>query len=175
MDCDPFDQDEVKCNKYLMPVVKSLLGKDAELVYAGLILSFPGSADQPWHQDGHQLFSDEEFSVHQSLPPYALNVFIPLDDVDVEVGPTEFCVQSHTRKKAIEIMKKIDKGDETGTNMIGPLLTTGDALIYDYRVCHRGVKNISETKTRPMLYLMYARPWFKEHINFSTEKLFANS
>lgn len=174
MDCDPFDQEEVKCNKYLMPVVKSLLGRDAELVYAGLILSFPGSADQPWHQDGHQLFSDEEFSVNQSLPPYALNVFVPLDDVDVEVGPTEFCVQSHTRKKAIEIMKRIEKGDETGTNMVGPLLKTGDALIYDYRVCHRGVKNISEAKTRPMLYLMYARPWFKEHINFSTEKLFTN-
>ena len=43
-----------------------------------------------------------------------------------------------------------------------------------YRICHRGTTNLSLTKTRTMLYLMYsyARPWFKEHLNFGAEHLF---
>ena len=61
-------------------------------------------------------------------------------------------------------------------NAIAPLLKKGDALIYDYRVCHRGTANLSKDKsTRIMLYLMYARPWFREHLNFGTEKLFPTS
>lgn len=60
----------------------------------------------------------------------------------------------------------------TRNSAIAPLLRQGDALIYDYRVCHRGTKNLSTNKTRTMLYLMYARPWFKEHMNFGKERLF---
>jgi len=172
MDEAPFNQNEVVSNEFIKPVVNSLLGKDAKLVYAGLILSFPLSADQPWHQDGTALFEDNEFPIDQPLPPYALNIFIPLDDVTEELGPTEFCVGSHYRDQAIKVMKHLENGNETGANVVGPLLKTGDALIYDYRVCHRGTQNLSRGKTRPMLYLMYARPWFNEHVNFSEEKLF---
>ena len=172
MDAQPFNDDKVVSNAFIKPVVNALLGDDAKLVYAGLILSFPGSSDQPWHRDGTALFTDDEFPLDQSLPPYALNVFIPLDDVTSDVGPTEFCVGSHYRKKAIEVMKHIANGNESRANIIGPLLKTGDALIYDYRVCHRGTQNLAKKKTRPMLYLMYSRPWFFEHINFGDERLF---
>ena len=165
----PFSEDEVVSNKFIKPVVHSLLGKDAKLVYAGLILSFSLSADQPFHQDGTALFEDNEFPIHQKLPPYALNVFIPLDDVTEELGPTEFCVGSHYREEAIKVMKYLESGDEKSAKVIAPLLKTVDALIYDYRVCHRGTQNLAE-KTRPMLYLMYSRPWFSEFINFSGVK-----
>lgn len=168
----PFNEDEVVSNKFLMPVIHSLLGKDAKLVYAGLILSFPLSADQPWHQDGTALFEDKEFPTNQMLPPYAINVFIPLEDVTEELGPTEFCVGSHYRDKGIQAMKYLENGKKDGANIISPLLKAGDALLYDYRICHRGTQNLAENTTRPMLYLMYSRPWFSEHINFSDKKLF---
>ncbi len=92
MDQEPFNQPKVISNEFPLPIIHSLLGKDAKLIYAGLILSFPNSADQPWHQDGTSLFDDVEFPIETSshLPPYALNIFVPLDDVIAEVGPTEF-------------------------------------------------------------------------------------
>uniref|UniRef100_A0A7S3V7Q1 Phytanoyl-CoA dioxygenase n=1 Tax=Chaetoceros debilis TaxID=122233 RepID=A0A7S3V7Q1_9STRA len=176
MDQYPFNKNEVVSNSFITPVVQSLLGKDAKLVYAGLILSFPHSADQPWHQDGTSLFGDQEFPVASSshLPPYALNIFVPLEDVTVDLGPTEFCVGSHYRETALKVMEHLRRGDETSAKVIGPLLKAGDALIYDYRICHRGTQNLSKAgMTRPMLYLMYARPWFNEHINFGHDKLFA--
>ena len=77
----------------------------------------------------------------------------------------------------------------------------GDVLLYDYRVCHRGTANLSSTLSvapssaslsasgvvdkeddhdetsgggvvRKVLYQMYARHWFKEHLNFGEKSLF---
>jgi ectoine hydroxylase-related dioxygenase (phytanoyl-CoA dioxygenase family) len=59
--------------------------------------------------------------------------------------------------------------------VVAPTLNKGDILIYDYRTCHRGTANVSTTVVRPMLYLMYARPWFAEHVNFGSESLFPSS
>lgn len=113
------------------------------------------------------------------LPPYALNVFVPLLDITEDLGPTEFWLTSHCTDDARQTFLTEQSAmaptlDETKKNIIGPLLTAGDALIYDYRICHRGTSNLSNT-VRPMLYLMYARPWFKEHLNFGKERLFSSS
>jgi ectoine hydroxylase-related dioxygenase (phytanoyl-CoA dioxygenase family) len=111
------------------------------------------------------------------LPPYALNVFVPLLDIAEDLGPTEFWLASHCtddarqtflkEQSALGYEKLLEK-----KNIIGPLLQAGDALIYDYRICHRGTSNLSKA-VRPMLYLLYARPWFKEHLNFGTQRLLA--
>ena len=251
----PFSNPSVISNHILLPIVHHLLGQDSELVYVGLIYSFPNSSDQPWHMDGTTLFpeltqnlgkrnktDEENFGKVISpssfqcfdLPPYALNIFIPLArDITEEIGPTEFFPQSHlsdTAHKIDDDLKKLrswnitndsknisrnyeeddhdDRKKEGNShsdqicdkiltqeekilndhNVIAPLLKKGDALIYDYRVCHRGTANLSDTnitsrrsldrdekedKTRIMLYLMYARPWFKEHINFGNDRLFS--
>ena len=43
--------------------------------------------------------------------------------------------------------------------------------LYDQRTVHRGVPNRTTTE-RPILYLLFARPWFREHINFGETSLF---
>lgn len=191
-------------SKTMWPLVKDLLGDDAQLVYMGLISSFPNSQDQPWHQvrkqdlsilltliirlhscsdtstvaqDGTALFPDASPDLMDKLPPYALNVFVPLLDITEDLGPTELWLASHCTDDARQTFLKEQSGLAyeklmEKKNIIGPLLKAGDALIYDYRICHRGTSNLSKA-VRPMLYLMYARPWFKEHLNFGTERLFA--
>lgn len=202
MDQHPFNDPRVTSNSVLLPIIRHMLGGEngnAELVYAGLIFSFPGSQCQPWHQDGEPLFPEEDLL---DVPPYAFNVFIPLDDVDEEVGPTEFIPGTLLSDRAQEINEELVQwamieskwsgaGDHKASmrmvlgaeedewnsknKVVAPLLRRGDAMIYDYRTCHRGTENLSQTKTRTMLYLMYARPWLKEHLNFGKEKLFAQS
>lgn len=180
---------EVSEDPYLRGIVRGILGGDAVHVYTGLIMSFSGSATQPWHQDGPCLFP--ELGDHTVLPPYALTLFIPVSAVTEELGPTEFLVGSHRNGDA----KPDGKIDER--KWIGPLLEPGDVLIYEYRVVHRGTSNLSTppppsdsddgskkmegsedskestpASTRSMVYLLFARPWFKEHLNFGTERLF---
>lgn len=167
----PFNAPEVVENTFITKLMEKLLGKDAKLLYCGLIYSMPNSADQPWHQDGTPLFDESELKV--DVPPYAMNVFIPLDNIDEAIGPTEFILESHKNEHAQRINLNVDKAIQWDYQPIGPLLFSGEVLIYDYRVCHRGAKNLS-TQTRTMLYLMYARPWFKEHLNFSEDCLFEN-
>lgn len=142
------------------------------LVYSGWIFSFPGSADQPWHQDGSPLFEKGT----ESLPSYALNIFCGLHDTKelMELGPTEFVVGSHHMEPEIAM----DKVDTAAT--VSALLGKGDILLYDYRICHRGTSNLASVDNtddnggvvRKVLYLMYARPWFREHLNFGSKSLF---
>lgn len=197
----PFSNSDIVENKSIIPIVHSLLGgatarEEAHmpiLVYVGLIVSLPGSDDQPWHQDGMPLFTEQSDMV--DIPPYALNVFLPLtdDDAAIESGPTEFIPGSH-RLSEDKVMEAVDRAekrevtekdeddesdDEELPGIAGPILRQGDALIYDYRVCHRGTSNITNRvakdgkgRARKILYLMFARPWFREHLNFGKEKLF---
>ncbi|KAK1738197.1 phytanoyl-CoA dioxygenase family protein [Skeletonema marinoi] len=163
------------------------------LVYSGWIFSHPGSANQPWHTDGSPLFGN---GINESLPSYAINIFVGLHNADelLVLGPTEFVVGSHQMDPEVVMDTMIDTA-------VPAVIGKGDVLLYDYRVCHRGTANLSSTLSvapssaslsasgvvdkeddhdetsgggvvRKVLYQMYARPWFKEHLNFGEKSLF---
>jgi hypothetical protein len=161
---DPLLNDEAPW----LPVVFSMLGEDAVLKYAGLITSFPGSCDQPWHGDGPHLFESR-----LQCPSHALNVFIPLHDISASLGPTEFVPGSHKLAKAKNDNELLQSNPKS-VDSIGPLLEKGTILVYDYRVIHRGTKNIS-TQNRHMFYLLYTKPWFNENINFGETSIFSEA
>ncbi|KAG7365369.1 phytanoyl-CoA dioxygenase family protein [Nitzschia inconspicua] len=189
-------QQHILQNPKFYPVIRNLLGgagsddpEAVKLVYAGLIFNLPDSEDQPWHQDGVPLFPEARNTadMQASFPPYALNVFIPLETQDgsIERGPTEFLPGSH--QWSAEQLEQVNNSSENADNSsdspkaVSPILKQGDVLIYDYRVCHRGTSNLVSVKddnkdvdtvqaSRRILYLMYARPWFTDHINFDCTK-----
>jgi len=164
-----FDEEALgleRCGSWL-PLVHRALGDDAVLAYAGLVLSFPGSVAQPWHADGPHLFGADGLQ----CPPHALNVFVPLEDVEPRLGPTEFLPGTHRLEATRTLDLDADGGATDGA--IAPLLRAGTALVYDYRTVHKGVPNTDGARTRKMLYLLYARPWFRDHINFGKESLLA--
>jgi hypothetical protein len=179
------------------------------------MLSFPGSATQPWHSDGPHIrgcgeaahrvgygmagapepdakfnpngfhagkeaaaanaaapgrkdkgsvvpgtpADDEEAEAEGApgvqpfyAPVHALNVFVPLVDLSEDRGPTEFVPGSHRDYDVDAPSKK-----ET--------LLKGQALLFDYRLKHRGLGNNSTTE-RPLLYITYARPFWVDVDNF---------
>lgn len=148
-----------------LPIVYSMLGEDAVLKYAGLITSFPGSSDQPWHGDGPHLFESQ-----LQCPPHALNVFIPLHEITEKLGPTEFVPGSHKITNANRDNELL-KTNPNRVQSISPLLDAGTSLLYDYRVIHRGTQNCSD-RSRHMFYLLYTKPWFNENINFGDVSIF---
>ena len=52
-----------------------------------------------------------------------------------------------------------------------PCLNKGSVLLFDYRVLHRGKANISNEK-RPILVFTFAKPWFRDVLNFSKRSVF---
>ena len=138
-----------------MPIVQKILGDDAILVHKGAFLSTPGAETQIYHQDGVHL------SKKIQKPCHAVNVFIPLVDLDISNGPTEFCLGTHYLGY-----------DHFARDMCDtPTPKAGTPLIFDYRLGHRGLGN-SSPHSRPVVYLTYtpASSEFKDSVNFSRKR-----
>ncbi len=190
MDSYPFSDPRILENSPWLPLVHKMLGNDAVLKYMGLIYSYPGSVDQPFHGDGPHLFGN-----NFQAPMHAVNVFIPLSDISKDLGPTEFVLGSHILENAKTVqttlqkngtvpkntgevfLEEIDYAEDVDPNMnklISPLLKFGSVLLYDYRTIHRGVTNSSLSECRHMFYMLYSKPWFNESVNFGEVSLFSD-
>jgi hypothetical protein len=101
----------------------------------------------------------------KALPAHCLNVFIPLVDVPLEKGPTEFKpnTQEFTKDTFRQMVGARARG-ELPPNQT-PTLKVGDALLFDYRVLHRGRANVS-AEPRPVMVLTYSNEWFDDIYNF---------
>lgn len=53
--------------------------------------------------------------------------------------------------------------------MLPVLFLTGTAILMDYRLRHRGLGNSSKA-ARPLLYMTYAQPHYKDTFNFSLKR-----
>lgn len=160
----PYKCDGIIYNPIVYPLVKELLGGGVvNLLYAGIMWGMrdqtPGdSHHQKWHGDGGHLFD------HVHLPPHCINVFYPLIDLpDRNIGPTEVQAGSH-------ILGKFNSPDG-GTFAL--TCRQGDAVLFDYRIKHRGLANIMPFTDRPVLYLAYGKPFFRDVGNTrSTKSIF---
>lgn len=93
--------------------------------------------------------------------PHAVNVFVPLVDLTPPSprsnGPTEFCLGSQILGKDAWVKDKCEA--------FAP--KAGTAILFDYRVGHRGLANKSDAP-RPTLYLTYTnKPGWTDKSNFS--------
>jgi hypothetical protein len=135
--------------QFLMP----LLGSDMRLSGLTIVVSHPGATLQHIHRDHAHLYTDP--AIGKSLPCYAVNVSVPLIDIDMQTGPTGVWPGSHLWPEGQE------PAPETAT--VVPF-QRGDCVLLDYRVLHTGMPNKS-TKIRPILYLVYTRTWFFDEVN----------
>jgi len=133
------------------PLVKKILGPHARLAHMGCIISAPGSETQKWHSDGDHVHSAIQ------LQPHCLNVFLPLVPLTPSVGPTEFTPETHLEWTA-------RPGNVTLTS------SAGDAILFDFRLRHRGLANKTQDTHRPLLYITYGSPFFTDTENFSSNR-----
>jgi ectoine hydroxylase-related dioxygenase (phytanoyl-CoA dioxygenase family) len=171
MDQAPFNDARIVSKPPWLPLIHSLIGSDAQLKYCGLILSMPGSIDQPYHGDGIHLFGNE-----LQCPIHAVNVFIPLCDISRELGPTEFIPGSHLLSNAAILNDAVSRAEGfSRLSSVAPLLSEGSVMLYDFRTIHRGTGNTHQSQCRHMFYMLYAKPWFSETINFGSLSVFSPS
>ena len=143
------------------PVLKKLLGDDLKPILQGMVVALPEAQEQSWHIDGDHLFPTSI----PHLPPHCINVFIPLVDVTEANGPTEFCPGSHPLTNGIPKIYSPDPEHLSRTGYSGkPIKGTapkGSAILFDYRVLHRGLPNLS-AEPRPLMYISFAKHWFRD-------------
>lgn len=134
-------------------------------VHADLIISTPGAKEQTWHSDGEHVNLEKHEFVH------CLNVFIPLEEVTYNRGPTEFFPASHIVTRQPEPMKFNSMPNNTLNQPIAPTLRVGDALLWDYRLLHRGRANI-DIVNRPALVFIFHQKWFEDKRNWPKRSIY---
>ncbi len=155
---DKFNDPSVYANPVLLMLMSRLLGPAFVIDSFGAVVALPGSEAQNIHRDSPLIFGEDPF-LGASLPPYAITVTMPLVDITLKNGPTKLHAGSH----------KLPKGQQPlpDTEQVIPA-KRGSLVIWDYRILHGGSPNLSR-HIRPMLYFVYSRPWFQDHVNFSKD------
>lgn len=161
----PFLSPSLYANPILDSLLNEWLGSEYVISSFGSVVAFAGSADQSIHVDYPPLFDSAE--VCNALPPYAISVVLPLIDLDDKTGATAVWPQSHTDPSSRDKLAGLVNGTDQSKPQI-PYGKQGDALLMDMRLIHTGTANASDD-ARPLVYIVYARPWFNEQANFGEQ------
>lgn len=161
----PFNDPMLYANPCLIGLLRSLLTTRCRIASFGAVVAFPGAEDQPIHLDHPPLFDNA--SICDRMPPYAITVVVPLLNMSAEMGTTAIWPGTHRgADRLLKLNQLMDNPDFSGSEK--PITKMGDAYMMDYRVIHGGMANRSE-QVRPVLYLVYSRPWFRDGFNFSSQ------
>jgi hypothetical protein len=148
-----FGRPDVLANPLLLNLLVPLLGKNLHLSSLTAVVSYPGAAAQHAHRDHPDLYFEPGVSPTQ--PIYAVNVAVPLIDIDLATGPTGVWLGSHRLPDGAKPQEK---------DLVAGEFKRGDCLLLDYRTLHSGLPNRGG-RARPIVYMVYARPWFFDHGN----------
>ena len=189
---DNLHQHSHRCKDYqqlhsLLHTVQSIFHTEYTLTNLSLVLSTPGSPSQPWHSDGPHA------SLTAHLPAHVLNIFVPLVDVPLSMGPTEIRPGSQYYTRDLTKMMLGAMARKELRPSITPELKRGDCLLFDWRVLHRGRANTSHLdnandadctfangtsvncnrgRDRPILVMSFAKSWFVDVCNFPKRSIF---
>ena len=159
-DAAPFDALLRETKGAVLDIATEALGGSAIMLYSGVMVARAnaGGDHQRWHKDGN--------NENESDEPHALTVFVPLQPLTAANGPTEFRLGSHRRRADAKRLRQ---------DGVAVMCDAGDALLFDYRVDHRGLANASD-EDRIVFFLAFARPSFRDEKNArSTVPLFPAS
>ncbi len=169
-----FNRPEVYANDRLMPLLAQLLSSQLRVASFGCVVAMPGAEDQPIHLDHPPLFSGVPGAT-KTLPPWAITMVVPLVDIEEQTGTTAIWEGSHQQpdedqEGAEDRFEKLQRLMQTPdySQAVKPLPKRGDAYLMDYRVIHGGLANRSAID-RPILYVVYSRPWFRDGFNFGKQ------
>jgi ectoine hydroxylase-related dioxygenase (phytanoyl-CoA dioxygenase family) len=76
-------------------------------------------------------------------------------DIDEYNGTTRIWPGSH------RVWWDADARQLPSEDLVAPV---GSCILMDYRLLHGGTANSKQV--RPILYVIYQRPWFKDYVNF---------
>ncbi|HIG39472.1 MAG: phytanoyl-CoA dioxygenase family protein [bacterium] len=161
------------------PLMATMLGEDAEHAFSGVVSSVPGSCAQHWHID-----SPHESKEH--APMHAINVLVAIENIPMEMGPTEFASGSHRLTNHLsnaslipeELIyqhqyttpERLVKGTQIPLPKIAVNeLSAGDCLVFDDRILHRGGANQSN-EIRHVVYFSYCKKAYVGTTHFEAQR-----
>jgi len=132
-------------------LVEKGLHKDFHRITGALPVSGHEMEAGDWHRDTVPLFGD---NIDFSLPTWCYTTLIPLQDLTIQNGATQFIPGSH--KCSYEDAKKYPR--------IQIEAKVGSVILFDGRIFHKGMPNTTNT-TRTVLYTVYHKNWYRTYFD----------
>jgi hypothetical protein len=149
-------------NSFWIPFINQFLPYwtlDISVVYTR-----KGAKNQRWHSDGE----------HISDTVYGICVFLPLVNLNNEIGFTQFWPGSHSDSLLCD--GRLAEKSILLNSQLDAIVNVGNCVFYDYRLMHRGMQNMTENESslRPILQFFYHLPTYVEKKNYGTKSIFAS-
>lgn len=138
----------------VLALARELMGEGLIVGEMGVVISHAGAGPQEAHRDSGFLFGGLDMEI--DLPPFSMTMLVPLVDVDLGMGPTEFWPGSHRRRDVAAV---------TAVPPQRTALSAGSVVFLDSRTVHRGGANVTGP-VRPSVYFSFHRPWYAEHYGY---------
>ena len=148
-----FGAEELVASRLVLPFMQQVLGEECILSAYTAVVSLPGSAPQEVHKDHVPLFDEQGWGLQ--LPSFAVQIVVPLLALDAVTGAT----------RIFKGTQRLDQDSAALEPHQDPVVPLGSCLLVDYSVAHCGMGNRSD-KVRPILSLVYSRPWFRDCRNY---------
>ena len=136
--------------------------KMLEIDTLSLVRSKNNIEPQKWHADitpTNQIFQQIN---KIAMPPDGIVMIIALNDITLDLGPTEFLPGSHFWNTSRNNYVNLDNKDIIGylpttvKKHCCPLLSKGDIILFDIRLYHRGGVNKTDTN-RDIMYILFKK------------------
>lgn len=151
-----FAASDIFANRVALSIAAPLLGNDFILGSYVAVTSMPGAEAQNLHADQQGLYDDT--ALDSSVPPHSITLVIPLVGLNDVTGSTRFFPGTHRNPEDESAPDEFADG-------IAPDLDPGDAILFDSRISHGGMANLSDAP-RPIVYCTYHRAWYRDVSNF---------
>lgn len=159
---------------FIRDLILEALGGPEEVDFdLSIVYSRPGATHQGWHADGSHQNGGSDAGWDPSgwdaslSYAYAYCLFIPLIDLNDEVGFTQFWPGSHRSKDLTGFGKVAELAQAT----FDGICSAGDCIVYDYRLFHRGMPNSSSSILRPVLQVIFKKKWYVEKSNYGVKSI----
>jgi len=135
-------QELLGMNGTLRPIYQNLVTSEGEFYELASVITDPGSLRQQVHPD---------LPFKEIAPLYV--IFLALQDVDENMGPTTFLLKTHTKKENA-IFNDYSQKDEQLSRADSRIATLkkGDAVLFDARILHCGNANDAEKGSNRVLF-----------------------
>lgn len=154
LDLDQFLTPEIQA------IIDHFLKRNYTTIIGGMPLS-PGAEDGGWHRDIGSLYEDE--SVDLAVPPFYMTMIIPLTNVNIGQGCTEFVLGSHLfnfNENGIKTKQQLDEWI-TEQPRLQAEMCAGDVCIFSGLTLHRGTFNGSD-KQRDAIFIVFRKNWYSD-------------